>query len=125
MAAASVVGSTAISAACGLPLRVKSVDIHGKVELIANDLLVFASEFVGTVDALGVPVGPVEAVLENCDSEGMGKALTDDGLAVASIQVGSLDDVMLGVHPVNATAGVIDGEAVGPEKVRVGDDPPV
>lgn len=51
--------------------------------------------------------------------------LADDGLAVASVQVRPLDDVVLCVHPVHAAAGVVDGEAVGPEEVRVGDDPPV
>lgn len=35
------------------------VDVHRKVELVADDLLVLACEFVGAVDALGVPVCPV------------------------------------------------------------------
>lgn len=51
--------------------------------------------------------------------------MADDGLAVAPVQVCPLDDVVLGVHPVHAAAGVIDGEAVGPEQVRVCDDPSV
>ena len=50
------------------------MDVHGKVELVANNLLVLAGEFIGTVDALGVPVGPVEAVLKHCDSERVGQA---------------------------------------------------
>lgn len=54
---------------CRLPLGVQSVDIHGEVELVANDLLVLAGEFIGTVDALGVPVSPVEAVLKHRDGE--------------------------------------------------------
>lgn len=45
------------------------MDVHGEVELVANDLLVLAGEFVGTVDALGVPVGPVQAVLKHRDGE--------------------------------------------------------
>lgn len=52
-----------------LPLGVQSVDIHGEMQLVANDLLVLAGEFIGTVDALGVPVGPVEAVLKHRDGE--------------------------------------------------------
>lgn len=59
---------------CRLPLRVKGMDVHGKVELIADNLLVFACEFVGTVDALGVPVSPVQAVLKNRDGKWMRKA---------------------------------------------------
>lgn len=47
----------------------QGVDVHGEVQLVANYLLVLASEFIGTVDALGVPVGPVEAVLKHCDGE--------------------------------------------------------
>jgi len=38
---------------------VQGVDVHGKVQLVANDLLVLAGEFIGTVDAFGVPVCPV------------------------------------------------------------------
>lgn len=125
MAAASVVGATAVPATCGLPLRVQGVDVHGEVQLVANDLLVLAGEFVGTVDALGVPVRPVEAVLKHGDGEWVRQALADDGLAVASIQVRPLDDMVLRVHPVHAVAGVVDGEAVGPEQVCVCDDLPV
>lgn len=47
----------------------QSVDVHGEMELVANDLLVLAGELVGTVDALGVPVRPVEAVLKHRDGE--------------------------------------------------------
>lgn len=45
------------------------MDIHGEMELVADDLLVLAGEFVGAVDALGVPVCPVEAVLKHGDGE--------------------------------------------------------
>lgn len=45
------------------------MDVHGEVQLVADDLLVLAGELVGAVDALGVPVGPVEAVLEHGDGE--------------------------------------------------------
>lgn len=51
--------------------------------------------------------------------------MADDGLPVASVQVGPLNDMVLGIHPVHAAAGVVDGQAVGPEQVRVCDDPPV
>lgn len=50
------------------------MNVHGEVQLVANNLLVLAGEFVGTVDALGVPVGPVEAVLKYRDGEGVGQA---------------------------------------------------
>lgn len=45
------------------------MDVHGEMELVADDLLVLAGEFVGAVDALGVPVRPVEAVLKHGDGE--------------------------------------------------------
>lgn len=45
------------------------MDVHGEVQLVADNLLVLAGEFISTVDALGVPVGPVEAVLKNCDGK--------------------------------------------------------
>lgn len=45
------------------------MDVHGEMQLVANDLLVLAGEFIGTVDALGVPVSPVEAVLKHRDGE--------------------------------------------------------
>lgn len=54
---------------CRLPLRVQRVDVHGEVQLVADDLLVLAGEFIGAVDALGVPVGPVQAVLEHRDGK--------------------------------------------------------
>lgn len=47
----------------------QGVDVHGEVQLVADNLLVLAGEFISTVDALGVPVGPVEAVLKNCDGK--------------------------------------------------------
>lgn len=50
------------------------MDVHGEVQLVANNLLVLASEFVGAVDALSVPVGPVEAVLKHCDGKRVGQA---------------------------------------------------
>ena len=50
------------------------VDVHGEVQLVAYDLLVLARELVGAVDALGVPVRPVQAVLEHRDGEGVGQA---------------------------------------------------
>lgn len=45
------------------------MDVHGKVQLVANNLLILAGEFIGAVDALGVPVSPVEAVLKHRDGK--------------------------------------------------------
>lgn len=45
------------------------MDVHGEVQLVADDLLVLAGEFVSAVDALGVPVSPIEAVLEHGDGK--------------------------------------------------------
>ena len=61
--------TVAVPPTCGLPLRVQRVDVHGEVQLVADDLLVLARELVGAVDALGVPVRPVQAVLEHRDGK--------------------------------------------------------
>lgn len=53
----------------------QGVDVHGKVELAANYFLVFPCEFVGAIDALGMPVSPVQAVLKHRDGKGVGKPL--------------------------------------------------
>ena len=50
------------------------VDVHGEVQLVSDDLLVLAGELVGAVDALGVPVRPVEAVLKDGNGKGVGQA---------------------------------------------------
>lgn len=59
---------------CRLPLWVQGVDVHGEVQFVPDHLLVLAGELVGAVDALGVPVGPVEAVLKHGDGEWMREA---------------------------------------------------
>lgn len=51
----------------------QGVDVHRKVQLAANYLLVFPCELVGTVNALGMPVRPVQAVLKHRDCKGVGK----------------------------------------------------
>lgn len=119
--AASVVVPTAIFP-CRLALGVQGVDVHGEVEFVANDLLVLASKFVGTIDALGVPVCPVQAVFKHRDGKGMREALANDSLAVTPVQIGPLNDVVLSVHPVHTAPGIIDGEAVGPEEMGISDD---
>ena len=50
------------------------VYIHWEVQLVSDDLLVLACELVGTVDALGVPVCPVKAILKYRDGKWMGQA---------------------------------------------------
>ena len=59
---------------CRLALGVQGVDVHGEVEFVANDLLVLASKFVGTIDALGVPVCPIQAVFKHRDGKGVREA---------------------------------------------------
>lgn len=58
---------------CWLPLGMQGVDVHGKVKLASNYLLVFPCELVGAVDALGMPVSPVQAVLKHRNCKGVGK----------------------------------------------------
>lgn len=49
------------------------MDVHGKVQLVPDDLLVLASKLVCTVDTLGVPVGPVKTVFKHGDGKRMWK----------------------------------------------------
>lgn len=51
--------------------------------------------------------------------------LAYDSLAVSSIQVSSLNDMVLGIHPVDAVASIINGETVGPEQMRICNDPSI
>jgi hypothetical protein len=41
------------------------------MEFVANDLLVLSSKLVGTIDTLGVPVCPVQAVFKHRDGKRM------------------------------------------------------
>lgn len=50
------------------------MDVHGEMEFVANNLLVLPSKLVSTVDALGVPVCPVQAVFKHGDGKGVGEA---------------------------------------------------
>lgn len=49
------------------------MDVHGEVQLVADNLLVLASKLICTVDALCVPVCPVKTVLKNRDGKWMGQ----------------------------------------------------
>lgn len=59
---------------CRLALGVQGVNVHGEVEFVTNDLLVLPSKLVSTIDALGVPVCPVQAVFKHRDGKGMWEA---------------------------------------------------
>lgn len=61
--------STCSAVTCWLALRMQRVDVHWEMEFVADDLLVLACEFVGTVDALSVPVCPVQTVFKHSDSK--------------------------------------------------------
>ena len=51
----------------GLSLRVQRVDVHREVEVVLDRLDVVAMELVRLVDALCVPVCPVQLILKNGD----------------------------------------------------------
>lgn len=84
MSATSIVVPTTVFP-CRLALGVQGMDVHGEVQLVTDDLLVLPSELVGTIDALGVPVCPIQAVFKNCDGKGMWEALTNDSFAVTAV----------------------------------------
>lgn len=82
---------------CRLALGVQGVDVHGEVQFVANDLLVLASKLVSTIDALGVPVCPVQAIFKHGDGKGMREAW---GKAQDDL---SLDTACLAPRPSNCT----------------------
>lgn len=61
------------------------MDIHGEVKLVADNLLILASKFVGTVYAFGVPVCPIQAVFKNRDGKRMGKTCNKNPIKVHGI----------------------------------------
>lgn len=124
VSAASIVVPTTVSP-CWLTLRMQRVDVHREVEFVADDLLVLACEFVGTVDALGVPVCPVQTVLKHGDSKWVWEPLANNSLPIASIKVSPLNDMMFGIHPVHSMSCVVNGQSIGPEEVRVRNDAPI
>lgn len=121
---APVVGPTTVSP-CWLALRMQRVDVHREVQFVADDLLVLACEFVGAVDALGVPVCPVQTVLKHSDSKWVREALANNSLSVPPIKVSPLNDMMLGIHPVHSMSCIVNGQSIGPEEVRICDDAPI
>lgn len=112
---APIVGPTAVSPCCWLTLRMQCVDVHGEVEFVSDDLLVLACEFVGTVNALGVPVCPVQTVLKHGDSKWVWKALANNSFPIPSIKVSPLDDMVFGIHPVHLMPCIVNGQPIGPE----------
>ena len=54
-----------------LSLGMERMDIHGEVELALDHLDTCPRELVGTVDAFGVPVSPVDKVLKQSDGKWM------------------------------------------------------
>lgn len=125
MCTAPIVGPTTVSPCCWLALRMQRVDVHREVEFIPDDLLVLACEFVGTVDAFGVPVCPVQTVLKHGDSKRVWEALANNSFPVPPVEVSPLDDMVLGIHPVHPMPCIVDGQSVGPEEVRVRNDAPI
>ena len=70
MGTASVIRST-LRVTLWLPHWVIYTDIHGRIQLDGYTGQIVAIEFVGFVDALCFPVGPVDPVFEYSDGEGV------------------------------------------------------
>ena len=71
--AAAPVALTAVEPG-GLALGVEGVDVHGVVQAVAHCLDVVPAELVGLVDALRVPVRPVQFVLKHRQGKRVGQA---------------------------------------------------
>lgn len=50
------------------------MNVHGEMQFVANDFLVLPSKLVSTINALGVPVCPIQAVFKDRDGKGMREA---------------------------------------------------
>lgn len=54
------------------------VDVHGPVQRADQRALVGAQSLVGSVDGLGLPVGPVDVFLKQGHGEDVGDVVTED-----------------------------------------------
>ena len=87
-----------------------------------DDPAVTSSVLVARVDGLGLPVGPVQEVVEERQREGVGQRADDDLASVGPVELAAVDEAELGVGPVDARLVVVEGEAVGPVDVVPDDD---
>lgn len=78
---------------------------------------IMSSEFIGLVDALRVPVGPKERILEDGNGERMRQSAFHHSPPSGSVQPDAFNDVVLRVGPVNVVDRVIDGESIGPNEI--------
>ena len=87
-----------------------------------DDLAVTSGVLVARVDGLGLPVGPVQEVVEERQCEGVGQGSDDDLASIGPVKLATVDEAELGVGPVDAGLAIVEGEAVGPVDVVSNDD---
>lgn len=78
---------------------------------------IVARQFIGLVNAFGVPIGPKERILKDGNGERMRQSSFHHFSPTGSVQSDALDDVMLGVGPVDVIHRVVDGESIGPDEI--------
>lgn len=106
----------------GLAQGVEDVQVHGPVQRADEESLVGARGLVGSVDGLGLPVGPVDIVLKQGQGEDVWDILAQHDVTVGAIQAGKLNVVLTGVSPVDALGDIVQCQAVGPRDLGVHDD---
>ena len=79
---------------------VDGFEAHQVGQLVDDDLALDAGPLVDALDASVLPVGPVQVVAEQRETEDVRHTLAEDLAPVAAVHVGHLDLVRFGVAPV-------------------------
>lgn len=76
--------------AFGLDAGVVHVDVEN-LPIVDDGFALLAAELVARLDALGVPVGPVDSIVEHGDGERVLQDVSDDGGSLGAIQADTFD----------------------------------
>ena len=89
------------------------MDLHGEVQPVEQGAPPLA-RLVRRHDAAGVPVRPVDLVLEHGERERVREALDHQSPPVRAVDLGALDHVVPGVGPVDPLAVRVECQPVRP-----------
>uniref|UniRef100_A0A2M4D189 Secreted protein n=1 Tax=Anopheles darlingi TaxID=43151 RepID=A0A2M4D189_ANODA len=101
-----------------LAQRVANVDIVRTVRRVPDHRVVRPGELVRPQDRLQVPVGPVQAVVEDGERKHVRYARTGQhDVPVATLQIGERDVIEMRIRPVDPIGEVVDRQCVRPGDV--------
>lgn len=93
------------------------LDSHHVWHLIDNNLTIATSELVRPIDAATLPVGPVQIIAQQSETEQMRQIVGDDLAPIGTVHIGHLDFIGLRVAPIDLLALVVQGDAVWPKDI--------